>query len=63
MKFKRIGWAKKCVIIKNEKGFSFRIINFNPNKIYLELFNFAKEYGIPISKSKDYLILEKYFDV
>lgn len=59
MKFKRIGWAKKCVIIKNEKGFNFRIVNFYPSTIYLDLSNFAKENGIPVSKSKDYIILEK----
>lgn len=59
MKFKRIGWAKKCVIIKTEKGFNFRIANFYPRKIYLDLSNFAKENGIPVSKSKDYIILEK----
>jgi hypothetical protein len=59
MKFKRIGWAQKCVIIKNEKGFNFKIANFNPNNIYKDLVDFAKEYDIPISKSKDYLILER----
>jgi hypothetical protein len=59
MKFKRIGWAKKCVMIKNQKGFSFKIANFNPNSIYNDLIDFAKEYDIPISKSKDYLILER----
>jgi hypothetical protein len=59
MKFKRIGWAKKCVMIKNEKGFSFKISNFNPNTIYNDLVDFANEYDIPISNSKDYLILDK----
>lgn len=59
MKFTRIGWAKKCVKIKNAKGFNFKIANFNPNHIYKDLIDFATMYNIPISKSKDYLILEK----
>ncbi len=59
MKFKRIGWGKKCVIVKNNNGFNFRISNFYPEKIYNDLIGFANEYSIPISKTKDYLILEK----
>lgn len=59
MKFKRAGWGKKCVIVKNHKGFNFRITNFNPETIYNDLNNFATDYEIPIYKTKDYLILEK----
>ena len=60
MKFKRIGWGKKCAIVKNNKGFNFRISNFYSAEIYNDLVNFAKEYNIPLSKTKDYLILEKF---
>ncbi|WP_090871377.1 hypothetical protein [Oceanobacillus limi] len=59
MTFKRAGWGKKCVIIKNHKGFHFRIINFKPEHIYNDLMDFAQNYEIPVSKTKDYLILEK----
>jgi hypothetical protein len=59
MKFKRIGWAQKCVMIKSEKGFPIKIANFNPNIIYQDLIDFATVYDIPISKTKDYLILER----
>lgn len=59
MKFKRISWTKKCAIVKNNKGFNFRITNFYSVEIYNDLVDFAKEYNIPISKTKDYLILEK----
>jgi hypothetical protein len=59
MKFKRIGWAQKCVMIKNEKGFPIKIANFNPNNIYPDLIDFATVYDIPITKSKDYLMLER----
>jgi len=59
LKFKRIGWAQKCVMIKNEKGFPIKLANFNPNNIYQDLIDFAAVYDIPITKTKDYLILEK----
>lgn len=59
MKFKRVGWAKKCVVVKNDKGFNFRIINFRPDTLYDDLIDFANEYDIHISKTKDYMILEK----
>lgn len=59
MIFKRIGWGKKCVIVKNNIGFNFRISNFDPEIIYNDLLAFANAYSIPITKTKDYLILEK----
>ncbi|SFL53965.1 hypothetical protein SAMN04487943_102127 [Gracilibacillus orientalis] len=59
MKFKRAGWGKKFVIVKNKKAFNFRIIEFYPKSIYIDLIDFANKYGIPISKTKDYLILER----
>lgn len=59
IKLKRIGWASKCVIVKNKRGLNFRITNFYPPEIYSDLIDFAEEYNIPTSKTKDYLILEK----
>lgn len=59
MKFKRIGRASKCVIVKNHKGFNFRITNFSPDTLYSDLIDFANEYAIPIFKTKDYMMLEK----
>ena len=59
IKFKRIGWGKKCAIVKNNKGFNFRISNFYPAEIYNDLIEFADEQNIPISKTKDYLNLER----
>lgn len=59
MKFKRTGWAKKCVNVQNKKGFNFRITNFNLDNIYGDLINFANKHNIPVAKTKDYLILEK----
>jgi len=59
MKFKRVGWATKGVVIQVNKGFNIRVVNFVPNNVYINLINFANKYGIPISKTRDYLILEK----
>ncbi|WP_117170121.1 hypothetical protein [Paraliobacillus sediminis] len=59
VKFKRIGWGKKCVIVKNNTGLNFRISNFDPEIIYNDLLAFANAYSIPITKTKDYLILER----
>ncbi|WP_112180453.1 hypothetical protein [Paraliobacillus zengyii] len=59
MKFKRSGWGKRCVIVKNHKGFNFKIFNFYPIKVYSDLIDFANAYSIPITKTKDYVTLEK----
>jgi len=54
MKFKRVGWARKCVVVKNKKAF-----NFSPDSLYKDLIDFANKYDVPIIKTKDYTILEK----
>lgn len=59
IKFKRVGWTTKCAIIQVSKGFNVRIVNFNPSNVFVDLIDFAHEKGISISKTKDYLILEK----
>lgn len=32
LKYKRVGWWHRCVIVKNYKGFNFRIVNFNSHR-------------------------------
>jgi hypothetical protein len=59
MKIKRIGWNTKGAIIQVKKGFNIRVVNFTPNNVFFNLIDFANENGISISKTKDYLILEK----
>ncbi|WP_172372268.1 hypothetical protein [Sporosarcina jiandibaonis] len=59
MKFKRVGWARKCVVVKNKKAFNFRITNFSPDSLYKDLIDFANKYDVPIYKTKEYTILEK----
>lgn len=58
MKFKRVGWKTKGVIIEVRKGFNIRVVNFVPTEVFVELIDFANKYGITISKTRDYLILE-----
>lgn len=59
MKFKRIGWNNKGVIIHVKKGVNIRVVNFSSNSVFIDLINFANKNNISISKTKDYLILEK----
>lgn len=58
MKFKRVGWKTKGVIIQVRKGFNIRVVNFLPNDVFVELMDFANKYGITTSKTRDYLMLE-----
>ncbi|WP_100372296.1 hypothetical protein [Bacillus sp. FJAT-45037] len=58
MNFKRIGW-EKCAIINVKSGFNIRVINFAPNSVFKDLIDFAHNNSIPISKTKDILILGK----
>jgi hypothetical protein len=59
IKFIRIGWATKCAVIQVKKGFNVRITNFTPSNVFNDLIDFANNHCISISKTKDYLILEK----
>lgn len=52
------GWNKKCAIVRKQKGFHFRILNFKPETIFSDIEDFAKQYKIPVMKTKEYQILE-----
>lgn len=60
IKFKRDGLGKKSAIVKLSKGFNLHISQFYPKGIYDDLIVFAKKHNIPILKTKDYMILEKW---
>ncbi|WP_251399842.1 hypothetical protein [Ureibacillus chungkukjangi] len=60
VKFIRTGWAQKSAIIKLKKGFPLRIINFDPKNVCIELDKFTDRHSISISKTKDYIRLDKY---
>ena len=59
IKFKRLGWTKKGAIIQVKKGVNIRIVNFVPKKVLADLIGFANKNDITITKTKDYLILDK----
>ena len=59
IKFKRLGWTKKGAIIQVKKGFNIRIVNFVPKNVLTDLIDFANKNDISITKTKDYLILDK----
>lgn len=60
IKFKLDGLGKKSAIVKHSKGMNFHISRFYPEEIYDDLFVFAEKHNIPILKTKDYMILEKW---
>jgi len=57
--FKRFGWATKGAILQLHKGINLRIVQFIPKDIMLQLETFAINNNVTISKSKDYLLLER----
>jgi hypothetical protein len=59
IKFKRVGWATKSAVVKNKQGFHFRITNFKPEEVYDDLIDYAEGFDIPLTKTKDYQILER----
>ncbi|MDI2587411.1 hypothetical protein OR571_09920 [Psychrobacillus sp. NEAU-3TGS] len=57
--FKRYSWATPGALIHTKKGLNLRLVLFSSNKIFYELLTFANKHDIPISKTKDYLLLER----
>lgn len=61
IKFGRQGWASKNAAIKAKKGFGFQASYFKNERIIEDLEEFAVQNKIDIKKTKDFLILEKYY--
>lgn len=61
IKFERQGWASKNAAIKAKKGFGFQASYFKNERIIEDLEEFAVENKVDIKKTKDFLILEKYY--
>ena len=59
IKCKRVGWATKSAVIKVRRGMNIPLVKFKPNGIYSDLIDFANKHSIEVSKTKDYMILEK----
>ena len=61
IKFGRIGWTTKNAVVKVRRGFNFGVAHFYSEQLIGELEEFALANNIEIQKTKDYLLLEKYY--
>jgi len=61
IKFGRIGWSTKNAVVKVRRGFNFGVAQFYSEKLIGELEEFALTHNIEIQKTRDYLLLEKYY--
>ncbi|MBS8266808.1 hypothetical protein DYI25_20490 [Mesobacillus boroniphilus] len=61
IKFGRIGWTTKNAVVKVRRGFNFNVAHFYSEQLIRELEEFALANKIEIQKTKDYLLLEKYY--
>lgn len=61
VKFGRIGWTTKNAVVKVRGGFNFSVAYFNSEQLIAELEVFALANNIEIVKTRDYLLLEKYY--
>ncbi|MBD3107789.1 hypothetical protein IEO70_05370 [Bacillus sp. AGMB 02131] len=60
IKFILVGWKGKGAIIKLNKGLSLSITKYSPNIVIEDLLAFADKNNIPIKKTKDFMVLEKW---
>ena len=61
IKFKRVNWVSQGAVIQLKKGLNVRIVHFVPDDVLDNLLLFADENGIEIDKTRDYLILERWY--
>lgn len=61
IKFGRIGWATKNAVVKVRGGLNFSAAYFYSEQLILELEEFALANNIEVQKTRDYLLLEKYY--
>ena len=61
IKFKRVHWTDRIAKITFHKGLAIRIHIRKQPKFYEQLLQFCNENNIPYEKTKDYLLLEKYY--
>ncbi|MBT2640779.1 hypothetical protein J7I80_00895 [Bacillus sp. ISL-41] len=61
IKFGRIGWSTKNAVVKVRRGCNFSVGYFHSEQLINELEEFALANNIEIQKTRDYLLLEKYY--
>ncbi|WP_257351659.1 hypothetical protein [Pseudalkalibacillus decolorationis] len=58
IKFKRVSWMTKCVVVNVKIGLNIRMVDFTPDTVFDDLYRFAAEKDLLITKTRDYKILE-----
>ncbi|TGB03431.1 hypothetical protein [Halobacillus salinus] len=61
LSFKRASWKNKAAVVKRKRGLPIRLVVLEDEAGYDRLIAFGEEHGIPIRKSRDYKILEKWY--
>ncbi len=61
LSFKRASWKNKAAVVKRKRGLPIRLVVLEDEAGYDRLIAFGEEHGIPIWKSRDYKILEKWY--
>jgi hypothetical protein len=61
IKFGRIGWTTKNAVIKMKQGINIGVAHFYSEQLIRELEEFALTNDIEVKKTRDYLLLEKYY--
>ncbi|MBT2681542.1 hypothetical protein J7E38_21470 [Bacillus sp. ISL-35] len=61
IKFGRIGWTTKNAVIKVNGGFNIGVAHFYSEQLIADLEEFALANHIEIQKTRDFLLLEKYY--
>ncbi|WHX41644.1 hypothetical protein QNH36_05675 [Mesobacillus sp. AQ2] len=61
VKFGRIGWTTKNAVVKVRRGFNIGVAYFYSGQLIAELEDFALANHIEIQKTRDFLLLEKYY--
>jgi hypothetical protein len=61
IKFGRIGWKTKNAVVKVRRSFNIGVAYFYSEQLIAELEEFALANHIEIQKTRDFLLLEKYY--
>ncbi len=59
--FKRSGWTRKSAVIHICRGKNIRLVDYEPKTYCTKLEQFAHEHKIEVKKTKDFLLLERYY--
>lgn len=61
IKLSRMDWTTKNAVVKVRGGFNFGVAQFKSEQLVYDLEAFAHTHNIEVKKTRDYLLLEKYY--